>query len=593
MLDVELFGLNAGAHLLINAAFHAANAILLFLLLLRLTAAPWRSAIIAAIFAAHPLHVESVAWLAERKDVLSTLFYLLAIWFYTSYVRTGSRRAYLGVVAAFVLGLMSKGTLVTLPFLLLLLDYWPLERVQSLRDRVVEKLPLFAIAIAGSIVTMIAQRSVSAVVEARQIPFLIRLANAVTAYAVYVAKAFWPLNLIIPYEYPRSISSARSILAFLLIAAITAGVIAWRKRRYLFTGWFWFAGTLVPMIGLVQIGGQWMADRYMYFPSIGLSIAIVWSIAEIAASREAQRAATAVAGVVVLAFAAGAHAQASLWKTTRTLFTHTLRVDPSNVFAMRILGDAVYSEARFDQAVPLYQRAVDLRPSDENLRVRLGKALASAGRTDRAIEELKRASDANPRNAEALFELGRVQLASGRNPDAEAALARAAAIDAKPRTLGMLALARNDLQAARREFERAVKQEPDSSIAHNDLGAVLVRLDMNDAAVREYEAAIRTDPAAYDARMNLGALLSRMNRDADAAAQFQAAADLQPSSPEPLVFRAMLLANQRRFAEAAAAAERALRIDAVSANQMFTNAARIPFKPTNLQEFVNAVRSAR
>ncbi len=590
MLDVQLFGLNAGAHLLVNAAFHAANAVLLFFLLLKLTAMPWRSAIVAAIFATHPLHVESVAWLSERKDVVSTLFFLLTIWLYASFVRSRSRIAYAGMIATFALGLMAKGTLVTLPFLLLLIDHWPLQRTEPLRSRIIEKIPLFAVSIAASVITVIAQRAAGAVASGESVSLPIRAANAVIAYTAYVRKALWPANLIVPYEYPRSISSAGAIIALIVVLAISAAVFVARDRRFLFTGWFWFAGTMVPMIGLVQIGPQWMADRYMYVPMIGLSIALVWMIAELARSQNARITAVSIAGIAIVALALTAHAQAAHWRTSRTLFAHTLSIDPDNLFAATNFGAALFNNGEFDEAAKYFQRIVAARPWDDQTRMRLANAFSAGGRTEQAMTELRRAIETNPRNASALVELARLELAMGRSQEAEALLLRANTIEPKPLTLGTLALTRNDLQAARQEFERAVQIEPESSTARNNLAATLARLGMNDLALQRYHEAIRLDPTHYDARMNFGALLSRLDRENEAAVQFEAAATLRPRSPEPLVFRAMLLANQRRFPEAVAAVERAIAADRQLANRLFTDAARLPFKETNIDEFLAALR---
>ncbi|MBK5260299.1 MAG: tetratricopeptide repeat protein, partial [Thermoanaerobaculia bacterium] len=500
MLDVQLFGLNPGAHLLVNATLHAVNAVLLFFLLLRLTAKPWRSAIVAAIFATHPLHVESVAWLSERKDVLSTLFFLLTILLYAASVRSRSRPAYAGMLVTFALGLMAKGTLVTIPFLLLVIDYWPLQRAESFRARVVEKWPLFAISFAASVITFIAQRGGGAVTSASRVSFPVRAANAVIAYTAYVRKALWPADLIVPYEYPRSISSVSAIVALIVLLAITAAVIFARDRRFLFTGWFWFVGTLVPMIGLVQIGPQWMADRYMYVPMIGLSMALVWMIAELARSQTVRAIAACVAAVWIVALALTAHAQTAHWRTSRTLFSHTLAVDPGNRFAVTNLGAAHFNAGEFDEAANVFQRIADARPQDDEIRLRLANALSAAGRTDRAISELRRAIELNQRNAPALVELARLELASGRAQEAEALLLRAVAIEPKPLTLGTLALTRNDLQAARREFERAIQVEPQSSTARNNLAATLARLGMNELALQRYHEAIRLDPTHYDAR---------------------------------------------------------------------------------------------
>mgnify|MGYP006198390701 CR=1 FL=1 len=288
MIDVELFGMNAGAHLLVNAAIHAINAILLLLVLTRATGFVWRSAVVAALFAIHPLHVESVAWLAERKDVLSSLFLLLTVWFYLRFVERRSKLHYALMLVMFILGLMSKGMLVTLPFVLVLIDYWPLRRLQSFRWRelrplIVEKLPLFLLIIPAAFITWYAQHVVEAIANVRFVPVLIRLANAAISYVIYIRRMFWPDDLALGYSYPSTIKPSTSIASAIILLVVTILVVIYRERRYLFTGWFWFAGMLVPVSGIVQIGPQSMADRYTYIPMVGLFILFTWLIADFVA----------------------------------------------------------------------------------------------------------------------------------------------------------------------------------------------------------------------------------------------------------------------------------------------------------------------
>jgi tetratricopeptide (TPR) repeat protein len=353
MLDVELLGLRPGAHLLINALLHAANACLLFAAMRRLTRAVWPSAFVAALFAIHPAHVESVAWVAERKDTLSTFLALLAL---LLYARAPQRK--IGVAVAMALSLAAKQMYITLPFVLLLLDFWPLERLKTmkdLRDRAIEKWPLFALTGAGVAIALLGQKNLQAF---SPIPLSSRIANATVAYAKYVANFFVPMNLAIPYPL-RPIGAGEAAIAGTVVLAITAcAVIFARRLPPLAAGWFWFLGTLVPVIGIVQIGGQSMADRYTYFSYIGLSIAVVFGVLQLA--RNAPREPLAAAGAIAIAiYAAVAYRQAGYWKDSETLFTHTIAVTGENAMAEYSLGQ-VLELTQPDRSIEHLGRSIDL-----------------------------------------------------------------------------------------------------------------------------------------------------------------------------------------------------------------------------------------
>ncbi|HVS33304.1 MAG TPA: tetratricopeptide repeat protein [Thermoanaerobaculia bacterium] len=583
MIDVELFGVDAGRHLLMNAALHAVNAILVFLLLLQMTSLPWRSAIVAAVFAIHPLHVESVAWLSERKDVLSALFFFLTLMLYVSFTRTRSRVAYGAMVFTFILALLSKGMPVTLPFVLLLLDWWPLRRMERLRWQniwplVREKLPLFAIVIAASLVTFRSQQELASLATTDKLSPAIRIANAVLSYGRYLAKAIWPSNLVVPYEY-SSVSTVKTAIAAVVLLAITALVLRYRDRRYLATGWFWFLGILVPVIGLVQIGAYSMADRYTYVPLIGVTIAVVWLLADFVARRPALRAAAAVVTTMVLVLlTAAAHRQTGYWRNTIALFSHTLSVEPRNPFASLSLGDALLQTGQPAEAARHFRVAAQMWPSNSIAHLGLGMSLARMGQTTEAAPSLQRAVQLNPNSETALVELGRLQLSTGQTEEAAATLTQAATV-AGPGTalsLGTLAVARNDLQGALVHFQRAVEADPASSEARNNLGATLAKLGRDHEAVAQYEEALRVTPEHYDGHMNLGALLSRMERNADAARHFNTAARLRPRSAEPLIYAALALANENRNEEAADLIKKAIALDPVEANAQFSKAVRRP-----------------
>jgi protein O-mannosyl-transferase len=343
MLDCEFFGMDPGRHHLVSALLHTLNALLLFIVLFRMTGFVWRSCIVAALFALHPSHVESVAWIAERKDVLSAFFCLLAILAYHRYVITPSRLRYAIVAVCFTLGLMSKPTVVTLPFVLILLDYWPLERFRSLAGfwpRVWEKLPLFALSAVTSVVTFIAQQEGGAVVSIEDASIPTRIGNAVINYFFYLWKIFWPSPLFIPYWYDLTVGLSKIVgiaFAFLLLTAAVAkfGI----HKRYLPTGWFWYIGTLVPMIGLVQVGSQSAADRYTYIPSIGVFILLTWGIADVCRHIRIPPALIAVGSSSIVGICAIlSFRQIGYWKNSKSVFEHTLEVDPANLVAMNLLA---------------------------------------------------------------------------------------------------------------------------------------------------------------------------------------------------------------------------------------------------------------
>jgi protein O-mannosyl-transferase len=343
MLDCQIFGLNPGPQHLVNVFFHCANTVLLFFVLLRLTAFRWRSAMVAALFSFHPAHVESVAWIAERKDLLSASFWFLTMLAYERYARFPSLSRYTLVGICLVLGLMSKPMVVTLPCVLLLLDYWPLNRLRSPADLwrlFLEKIPLFALSAAASVVTFLVQKSGGAVVSIEGTSVFARVGSAMIAYLFYLWKTFWPRELFIPYWYdvtagPLTLVAVGLVLALVTVVAMRAGL----RHRYLPIGWFWFLGTLVPVIGLVQVGSQSAADRYTYIPSIGLFILAIWGIADLCRHWRIPRGVVAGSSVaVLLACALLTSRQLEYWKNSETLFRHTLAVDPPNIVAMNLLA---------------------------------------------------------------------------------------------------------------------------------------------------------------------------------------------------------------------------------------------------------------
>ena len=417
MLDAELFGNSAGGFHLTNVLLHAANAVLLFLVLRGMTGnnravagigdagrdqrsrlqhkgSIWRSAFVAALFAIHPVHVESVAWISERKDALSALFFLLVLGAYGRYAAQSTSGRYASVALLFVLGLLAKSMLVTLPLVLLLLDFWPLRRWRRIVDLprlVIEKLPLFAITAAVSIVTFLAQRSAGSTMPMTVLPLRARVENALLAYDRYLGKLFWPRDLTLPYPFSHSISAFELCWAALLLLAISfAAIRTVRRHGYLLTGWLWFVGMLVPVIGLVQVGPQAMADRYVYLPAIGVFVAITWGIADVTATAPKYlRAGFASAALIVLSWLTTI--QLGYWKNSETLFRHTLAVYPDEIVSLRNLTSAYALEHRPRDAVATLESLLTQTSRDASAHLHLGEAVQQLGNERRAADEYEAA----------------------------------------------------------------------------------------------------------------------------------------------------------------------------------------------------------
>ena len=439
MLDCQLYGLKAGWHHFTNVLLHSIATLLLFLALQQMTRAPWRSAFVAAVFAIHPLRVESVAWIAERKDVLSGVFFMLALLAYAHYVRAPSLGRYLLVATACAFGLMSKPMLVTLPFVLLLLDYWPLERCSdrpvagrlanaperrgygallttaSWVPLLVEKIPLIALAAASSVVTLFVQKGAVGFTE--QLPVVSRINNAIVTYVVYIWQMFWPANLAVFYPHPENrLAPWQIILALIILVGVTTETIALRKQRpYLLVGWLWYIVMLVPVIGLVQVGWQGHADRYTYLPQIGLYIMISWMIVDFTALWYRQREVlTTCAAVVITALGWRAWAQTFYWRDSETLFRHALAVTANNDVAENNLGIVFLRQGKVDEAISLLQAAVDLRPDNSPAHDNLAKALLQKGRIPEALVHYRQLIKLQPDNFEVHNIVGTVLVQQGR-----------------------------------------------------------------------------------------------------------------------------------------------------------------------------------
>ena len=512
MIDCQLFGLNPAGYHLTSLVFHVINVVILFLLLHRATGAFWRSALVAALFALHPLNVESVAWVAELKNVLSTFFWFLAIWAYGWYTLNPNWRRYLSVVCSFALGLMAKPMLVTLPFTLFLLDFWPLRRVRfgahpdtaaspSIIRLVLEKVPLLLLSAASSIITIIAQRSGGALITAHAFSFRSRISNALFAYADYLVKMLWPRNLSVFYPRPHTYPWWQLALAGLLLAAITTLVWRRRGRGYPLVCWCWYLGTLVPVIGLIQVGGQSMADRYVYVPSIGIFVLVVWGVTEWSVNRRALRYAlipVTIGALFVLSLRA--HSQVLLWHDDLTLFTNILHNSPENAVAHNNLGTALADAGRLDEALPHFRAVEAIEPEDAEAHYNLGHFFLQTGNPREAI----------PEYGLCLYWTGSRQVAARARFD-----------------LGLAFSQTHQIDQAKANYRDAIKLAPDYSQAYINLGALLYSEKKADEALNVFAQAlqIQQDPVAY---LWIGRIQKDRKQNAEALKAYRTALKLSP-----------------------------------------------------------------
>lgn len=512
MADYAVWGRNAGGHHLTSILLHACNTLLVLLAMRALTGSTWRSTAVAALFGLHPLRVESVAWVAERKDVLSGMCWFLSVWAYARWAGAGTPRkmtSYGLSLLFFALGLLCKPMVVTLPCLLLVLDFWPLRRSGRADSRwamlVIEKLPFFALAIAASISAIVAQSAIGAMADRAA---GLRIANALVSYCRYLEKLFWPADLAVLYPYPARIAAGPVVLATGILAFVSLVALAQRKSRpYLLTGWLWFVGTLVPVIGLVQVGSQSMADRYSYVPTIGIMMMIVWGVADITAGWRRQRVICGVAaGAVCLGLATATSVQLRYWQNSETLFRHSLAVTGDNFEANNALGYSLSeSPARLDEAIAVYRESLRMRPDLAVAHSNLGVVLArkSSGLLE-GISAYRAALQIDPNFAEAHRNL-------------------ASALEQVP---GATA-------EAIAEYEAAIRLKPDSADAHYGLANLLARLPhQTPRAVEEYRAALRLSPEAVEMRSNLGNALAQLpGRLPEAIAEYEAVIRVRPDLP--------------------------------------------------------------
>jgi Flp pilus assembly protein TadD len=504
MLDWQMFSSKAGGHHFTNLVFHVANTLLLFLVLKQMTSASWPSAFVAALFALHPLHVESVAWISERKDVLSTFFWMLTMWAYIRFVKCPKITRYSLIIIFFTLGLMSKSMLVTLPFVLLLLDYWPLERFglkYSIPRLVAEKIPLFVMTLASCIVTFIAQKKSGAMEMGEKYSFLIRIANASISYLQYIIKMIWPAHLAMFYPHPgRNVSIPYAVISAVLLLAATIFMLRFAKNhRYLVTGWFWYLGTLIPVIGFVQVGVQTMADRYTYITLTGLFIIIAWGIPELLEKWLHRKFLLWASSLIVLSIlVVCTYLQVGYWKDTVTLCQHTIDVTKNNQVAHFSMAQGILEQGRIEDAIWHYSEAVRIKPDYIEALNNLGISLRMAGRVDEAIRYYKKALEINPRHIGANFNLGVALAAKGRFTEAISFYNKALQISPdhiEIRTSIGIALAESGkLAEAEKEYEDVLRIQPKNAVAHNALGVTLLQQEKFDEAIAHFNQAVQINP---------------------------------------------------------------------------------------------------
>ena len=567
MADVTVYGLNARGHHMSSLLLHALNAVLLFLFLRDLTGAFWRSAMVAALFAIHPLRVESVVWISERKDVLSTMFWILSAWAYARYARGGGWKFYVFSLLAFVLGLMSKPMLVTLPFVLLLLDYWPLRRwKKNTGSLLLEKAPFFALSVASCVVTFVVQRRGGAVSGMAVLPLTDRIWNVFVSYARYLQKTFWPVNLSILYPHPRQWPAWAVAGSIILLTGISVWAAGRAKRQpYLVTGWLWFLGMLVPVIGLVQVGIQSMADRYGYLPLVGVFIMVVWGLSDwLGGTLTGRRALGAAAALALAVCVVLTPRQTSYWADSQTLFEHAVAVTDDNYLAWNNIGFYLSNKGENVKAMEYYKRSLEINPNYEDAHNNLGFALAGMGSNQEAIAEYIKALSLNSNLTEAHNNLANALAAVGRSDEAlheyEVALQEDPHHAQAHNNYGIALATHGHLDEAIAQFRLAIRDKYNYPSAHSDLGNALALQGKMDEAIEQYRVCLQLDPADPQVRNNLGNVLAQQGRLGEAVDQYQASIKLNPNNPGTRVNFAIVLLRAGRREEAAAQLREAQRL---------------------------------
>lgn len=556
MLDYKVFGLNAGGHHLTSLLIHLTSTVLLFLVFDKMTRRRWPSAFIAAAFAVHPFHVESVAWVAERKDVLCAFFWILTMGAYARYVANPQRGQYGLVLLTFILGLMAKPMMVTLPFVLLLLDYWPLHRFilfdqgdnpngpingftypqRRFLALIVEKIPFFLLSAFFAIVTYYAQQSANAVNQL--IPLSARIFNALISYITYVGKMFWPLPLSVFYPYQVDRPIWQILSAGLMLGLISLQVLRKSKSYpYLLVGWFWFMGTLVPVIGLVQVGSQSMADRYTYLPSVGIFIIIAWSLADLSVKWPYRKIVLSLSAAVGLSFLMVlTWTQVGYWQNSLSLFQHAVKVTTGNFKANDLLGFTYMEQGKLDQAIFHFREAIRIKPDYGSAHNNLGLALERQGKVNQAITQYLEAIRFQPGCSEAHYNLGIIMFRQGKPEAAIAYFNSALRINRQYaeayNNLGVVLYAQGKIAEAIELYSRALEIKPLYADAHYNLANALTGEGRFDEAIEHYTKALRIKPAYDRALNNLGLAQARKGMLKEAVISFRKALTINPDLSE-------------------------------------------------------------
>lgn len=580
-LDWNLFGQWAGGHHLVSLLLHIGAVVLLFLFLCKTTQSLWPSAIVTALFALHPLRVESVAWAAERKDVLSVLFGMASLYVYAFYVQDKKISKYLLCLSLFALSLMSKPMLVTLPCIMLLIDYWPLQRRQNnlyqqpskpqspsaqlqkkkvvkkktgaaeqnkyavftqsnqhvIKSLVLEKIPFFILAVLSSVITFWAQNKDGAVASLDKLLFSDRIVNALVSYVSYLGKIFWPNNLAAFYPYQTFLPMWQIFSASLFLIIVTAAVLVFvKKAPFLTVGWLWYLGTLVPVIGLVQIGKQSMADRYTYFPSIGIIIMLVWGLIYIFPKEKTHKLVlTPLAVFIIVALMFFTWQQCGYWKNSITVFRHALEVTKDNYLAHNNLGTALAAAGKSKEALFHYRAAVEINPAHDTSLVNLGAALAAEEKNKEAKTLYLRAIEINPANAHAHVNLGTLLAKAEKNREAMAYYLKTIEIDPNNAeayyNLANLLVKQGKITEAEKHYLATIKINPQHDKAHYNLAELLIQKGLIHRAIEHFRESTRLNPSSFKALNNLGVHLERQQLHDEAIYYYQQAMKLEPENP--------------------------------------------------------------
>jgi tetratricopeptide (TPR) repeat protein len=549
ILDCELFGSDAGRHHLVNMIFHIVNTVLIFVVFRRLTSAFWQSAFIAAVFGLHPAHVESVAWISERKDVLSTMFWLLTMAAYFHYIKHATISRYLLTLAIFVMGLMSKPMLVTLPFVLLLLDYWPLNRLEAknkgqIYRLVREKIPFFVFSAVSCVITVVVQSKVGALKNIEQFSLSTRVYNAIVSYVRYIDKMVWPVDLAVFYPY-QSVSPLQVLASLVLLVVVTVLVVrASGRHKYLFTGWFWYLGTLVPVIGLVQVGNQSMADRYTYVPYIGLFIIVAWGANDLTDKLKYRKIVLgALSSAIVLILAVLTWFQVSYWHDSISLFTHAIDVTSGNYLAYNNRGVAYNAAGMFDLAISDYDKVLEIKPKYIEAYNNRGIAYEGKGEYGRAISDFNRALGMNSEYAEAYYNRGNLY--------------------AKSKVEANLAIS---------DYSRAIEIKQDFADAYVNRGNVYRDRGQFDLAISDYNKALAMNPGEADVYNNRGNAYEGKGQLDNAISDYDRALEINPKYDEAYYNRATVYQRKGKYDAAVRDYDKALEIDPKYSQAYFNKA---------------------